>query len=510
MMHSGFLFLLLLTGSAQPKCMKDQPMSPMVFKDNPGNNSSLEDEIHITVEKVVADETCTYQALLKDLNLTKNNDLYTLSRPAKSLIQPTLVYLKMVLYAILDVRETDQTFIPYVWIYMGWTNLHICWNPEDYCGLKQIKVPNELMWKPDLSIEEMTEKDKAPPSPYLTINHDGYVEMRNDQVLTSTCRMQVYKFPFDVQKCNLSFKSIVYSYQELQFLTITNESKITNWSLNVMGKQYEWLLISVQAHPKTVNNFEYDQSMVVYTISMKRRPALYIVNFILPVLFLLFLDFASFLIHNGGEKLGFKITVLLAVTVMQLILNEILPASSDRIPLIAVYCTGSFALMLVSLLETILVMHLKGKESAAQDNEEDKDPCLAEDCVVRQGTSNIQSGFKVWYNHLCVSPETGKWTCCKCACEAVETPAQVLPDKEGSSNRLMEGSRALDKFSDDLREMEKTITAIKSSSRKKERKPGYWIALANRINKVFFICYVIAAMMFLIVIFSLWNIAEDK
>ena len=68
---------------------------------------------------------------------------------------------------------------------------------------------------------------------------------------------------------------------------------------------------------------------------MKRRSVLYVVNFMLPILFFLGLDLASFLISDSsGEKLGFKITVLLAVTVMQLILNEILPSSSDRIPLI--------------------------------------------------------------------------------------------------------------------------------------------------------------------------------
>lgn len=68
---------------------------------------------------------------------------------------------------------------------------------------------------------------------------------------------------------------------------------------------------------------------------MKRRPLLYIVNFLLPVLFFLCLDLSSFLISDkGGEKLSFKVTVLLAVTVLQLILNEILPSSSNRIPLI--------------------------------------------------------------------------------------------------------------------------------------------------------------------------------
>lgn len=56
-----------------------------------------------------------------------------------------------------------------------------------------------------------TEKDNSPPSPHLTIFSDGLVRVQNDQVLVSTCRMHVYKFPFDVQSCNLSFKSVVHS-----------------------------------------------------------------------------------------------------------------------------------------------------------------------------------------------------------------------------------------------------------------------------------------------------------
>lgn len=67
---------------------------------------------------------------------------------------------------------------------------------------------------------------------------------------------------------------------------------------------------------------------------MKRKSALYVVNFLLPVLFFLCLDFASLLMPIGGDKISFKITVLLAVTVMQLILIEILPFTSSRIPLI--------------------------------------------------------------------------------------------------------------------------------------------------------------------------------
>lgn len=61
------------------------------------------------------------------------------------------------------------------------------------------------------ALSHRTEKDKAPPSPYLTINNMGYVEIQDDQVLVSTCRMHIYKFPFDAQSCNLSFKSVIHT-----------------------------------------------------------------------------------------------------------------------------------------------------------------------------------------------------------------------------------------------------------------------------------------------------------
>ncbi|KAI9546912.1 hypothetical protein NQZ68_022858 [Dissostichus eleginoides] len=85
---------------------------------------------------------------------------------------------------------------------------------------------------------------------------------------------------------------------------------------------------------------------------------------------------------SGGEKVSFQVTVLLAVTVMQLILNDILPSSSDGIPLMAVFCFGMFGLIMVSLLETILVMYLIEKDSASEENNADKG--LRKDCGDKQ------------------------------------------------------------------------------------------------------------------------------
>ncbi|XP_020555336.2 5-hydroxytryptamine receptor 3A isoform X3 [Oryzias latipes] len=285
-----------------------------------------------------SEENCSYYKVLEYLNLTKDKDLFAMIRPVKNHRRVTRVYIKMILYAILDVREVDQTFVSYVWIYMKWFNEYIKWKPKDLCGIRNFTVPNQVLWKPDLTIEEMIEKDKAPPSPLLQIDNHGYVVYKNDQVIISTCQMHVYRFPFDTQSCTITFKSIFHRDYEISLSVYTNNTEITKWSRDNMRAQYEWVFKNITVQKKTEDSLGYNKTSVIYTISMSRRSTLYCFNFLVPILFLIILDMASLLIpDNGGEKLSFKVTVLLAVTVMQLILNEILPSSTETIPLVAIH-----------------------------------------------------------------------------------------------------------------------------------------------------------------------------
>ncbi|XP_068162286.1 5-hydroxytryptamine receptor 3A-like [Antennarius striatus] len=436
-----------------------------------------------------SEKVCAYQDVLDYLNLTKTNELFFMTRPVKDYKQPTQVCLEVQLYAILDVREIDQTFIPYVWIVASWYNQHIWWNPEDFCGIETVSIPTDVLWKPDICIDEMTEKDKAPPSPHLTIYSNGLVNVQNDQVLVSTCRMHVYKFPFDIQRCNLSFKSVVHSVNEIQLVHQLSSTEDTHAT---MRTQYEWLFISMTVTNKTVVMFNIEQDVLVYTISMKRRSVLYIVNFLLPLLIFLCLDLASFLISDtGGEKLSFKVTVTLAVTVMQLILNEILPASSDRIPLIVVYCIGIFGLMMLSLLETILVMYLIGKDS--EDKETDGDRRRREE---KRNDSSHQDGH---------NGEDKRWTAYLCDVSADQAPSGPL---KGSSSLSMEERCVSEKLSDELREVVKAL-ALLINSKKEDRRPGYWTRKSKTINRAFFIFHVMSTTLFLVCMFTIWSDPQE-
>ncbi|XP_037546869.1 5-hydroxytryptamine receptor 3B-like [Nematolebias whitei] len=440
-----------------------------------GGNASSSDSQELNVDQQkynegsaeMQDRVCSYEDVLTYLNLTKDNSRYIMSRPVKNYRTTTTVKLQMLIYAILDVREADQTFISYIWVHMLWENDYIMWNTSEFCGIPYIEVPAEVLWKPDLMIEEMIEKDKAPPSPFLCINADGTVELRNDVVVISTCKMHIYTFPFDIQTCNVSFKSVLYADDEINITEFENKTMATEWSFEAMRSKFEWMYLSQTITTKTVNYFGFNQSVIVYTIKMKRKSALYVANFLLPVLFFLCLDFASLLMSNGGDKISFKVTVLLAVTVMQLILNEILPATTNNIPLIVIYCIGSFGLMLLSLLETILINYLMEKD-ASQDGTEQS---LNEE---RETNASI-------YEKL------------------ADQTSSVY--KEGSGSQLTELFLAVEKVSAEIGVIK---TCVLLSRNKEQETPGYWTSLANRINKVFTVFYIAAVTGFLCTLFFLW------
>ncbi|CAL8393559.1 unnamed protein product [Boreogadus saida] len=58
------------------------------------------------------------------------------------------------------------------------------------------------------------------------------------------------------------------------------------------------------------------------------------------------------------DRSAFKMTLILGYTVFLLLMNDLLPVTGNTIPLINVFFSLCLALMVASLLETILITHL--------------------------------------------------------------------------------------------------------------------------------------------------------
>nr|XP_055036871.1 5-hydroxytryptamine receptor 3A-like [Misgurnus anguillicaudatus] len=167
--------------------------------------------------------------------------------------------------------------------------------------------------------------------------------------------MDLYRFPFDTQTCYLNLRSLLLEDK----IVLGAWPEVYLQSLQIPG---EWQLLQVTS--QFIGDDFYGH--VLYQITIKRRPLLYIINLIFPVFCFLVLDVASFFINaSGGDKLSFKVTLLLSLSVLLQILNDRLAASVSEIPLIGIYSCSIFVLIGLSILETIFVniLIVKGKET---------------------------------------------------------------------------------------------------------------------------------------------------
>uniref|UniRef100_A0A8C7IUQ6 Neurotransmitter-gated ion-channel transmembrane domain-containing protein n=1 Tax=Oncorhynchus kisutch TaxID=8019 RepID=A0A8C7IUQ6_ONCKI len=101
----------------------------------------------------------------------------------------------------------------------------------------------------------------------------------------------------------------------------------------------------------------YDE--LCFYIVLRRRATLYVVNLLIPSCFLITVDLFSFLLPpQNVDRSSFKMTLILGYSVFLLIINNLLPVTGSTIPLINVFFAICLALMVASLLETILITNL--------------------------------------------------------------------------------------------------------------------------------------------------------
>ncbi|XP_071344148.1 5-hydroxytryptamine receptor 3A-like [Trachinotus anak] len=204
------------------------------------------------------------------------------------------------------------------------------------------------------------EKNSAPFAPYSYLLFDGIIIDEQPVKVVSSCRLDIYMFPFDIQNCSLSFNSYLHRITSIQLGLIISTEEISEYSKNVMTTMGEWELIGITAK-KYVLPAGQDElyEELRFFVSVRRRPTLYVVNLLIPSCFLITVDLLSFLLPpKHVDRSLFKMTLILGYTVFLLIMNDLLPITGNTIPLINVFLSLCLALMVASLLETILITNL--------------------------------------------------------------------------------------------------------------------------------------------------------
>ncbi|XP_063293546.1 5-hydroxytryptamine receptor 3A-like [Pelobates fuscus] len=151
-------------------------------------------------------ENCSLIELYKQLD----NALSVTVRPTNDSETPTFVDINMVLFAIVKMDMSLQSITTYIWLSMEWTNNFLSWKPENYCGIDNMIVPDTGFWKPDIYISELTKLDENLMISYYMLQADGQMTQTKPLRIITTCNLDISKFPFDTQTCNMTFTTFVY------------------------------------------------------------------------------------------------------------------------------------------------------------------------------------------------------------------------------------------------------------------------------------------------------------
>ncbi|XP_029938887.1 5-hydroxytryptamine receptor 3A-like [Salarias fasciatus] len=282
-----------------------------------------------------------------------------LMRPVETFSTPINITLGITVVGILGLDEKSQTLSTVLWEVLEWDIYGLNWDEQE-CGTKRVSVPRDKLWIPDILIAELLGDNNYQRTPYVYLYNTGHVYDDKPISMVSSCRLNIYTFPFDIQNCSLTFGSYLHFADDIRLIQGSSSEDILQESRDVMETSGEWELADINVAGTTLALESGEYSEIQFFIVLRRRPILYVVNLLIPSGFLITVDLFSFLLPpQSVDRCSFKMTLILGYTVFLLIMNDLLPVTGETTPLINVFFSISLALMVASLLETIFITNIQ-------------------------------------------------------------------------------------------------------------------------------------------------------
>ena len=165
------------------------------------------------------------------------------------------------------------------------------------------------------------------------VSANGHVLWLYPALIKTYCTLNVQNFPFDRQKCEITFISWTHSGDQLD---VRYNDSFANTVYYIPTNQ-EWAVdgITAERHVKYYACCKEPYPDVTFTIHMRRGSLFYVVNLVAPCLLIFIISFLGFFLPvESGEKVNLEVTILLALVVFLLMVGEMMPPTPDSIPIL--------------------------------------------------------------------------------------------------------------------------------------------------------------------------------
>lgn len=277
-------------------------------------------------------------------DLFSSNRYNPIVRPVLNHYEPVIITAELTIVGFNDLDEVKQKLAVTAYLQLTWQDHLLTWPPADYGYMTNIDVPQAMIWKPDLALKNGFTKLTELGSPFVLarLEHTGSVKWSPYEVFEVKCDVDIQYFPFDKQTCYLKFIAWSSTKREVYIKAGTRGITLE------MATNAEWDIVSTSTDDISTNL----ETEVWFSLTLQRKPLYTLVNVILPVILLSFLNLFVFVLPaDSGEKMSYSVTLYLSFAVFLTIINGSLPDSSESVPVLSLY----LVLQLTSGCVTIII-----------------------------------------------------------------------------------------------------------------------------------------------------------
>ncbi|XP_033753130.1 neuronal acetylcholine receptor subunit alpha-7-like [Pecten maximus] len=277
-------------------------------------------------------------------------------RPTLNLSEPTKVNIGFYLLSLKEFEEKKSKFSIVGFFAMFWHDFQLEWNPDDFGGIDRMMFSQNEVWKPDILL--LNPFEKIEPQGFdklkVLVSKEGYVFWSPLDVYDITCPADVTYYPFDQQTCSFYFSMYMYSVFEVFLEPERSEIDMYYYTPNTL-----WEMKVANTHVSTIMASQ----TLSLTMVFQRRPMFQVINTIVPFCILGLLNIMVFLLPaESGERVGFSVTVLLAIAVFMTIVADTLPGTSEpSFPRLCYLLIAELGINMLVTICTILVLRLHHK-----------------------------------------------------------------------------------------------------------------------------------------------------
>ncbi|XP_050986504.1 neuronal acetylcholine receptor subunit beta-2 [Labeo rohita] len=277
-----------------------------------------------------------------------------LIRPATNGSELVTVQLMVSLAQLISVHEREQIMTTNVWLTQEWQDYRLTWSPDEFDGMKKVRLPSKHIWLPDVVLYNNAD-GMYEVSFYsnAVVSYDGSVFWLPPAIYKSACKIEVKHFPFDQQNCTLSFRSWTYDRTEVDLVLRADVASMDDFT-----PSGEWDIIALPGR-RNENPSDPTYVDITYDFIIRRKPLFYTINLIIPCVLITSLAILVFYLPSDcGEKMTLCISVLLALTVFLLLISKIVPPTSLDVPLVGKYLMFTMVLVTFSIVTSVCVLNV--------------------------------------------------------------------------------------------------------------------------------------------------------